>query len=134
MEELKILVGMVKDLPGMALWLVFFYFVFKTAIVGSIFGILRLAIIKVHGWSVTPHHELVKTETEDATVSVDDLTMTGTRAELLVQLKRCKSAGGRIAYKSDYIHTRDVIWLAEAISNQKVADALAAQEERDAGN
>ena len=48
MEELKILVGMVADLPHMALWVIAAFFAYKVIIVGSVFGVIKLGINKAH--------------------------------------------------------------------------------------
>lgn len=41
MEELRLLVEMVADLPHMALWVVAAFFVYKVIVVGSIYGVIR---------------------------------------------------------------------------------------------
>ena len=48
MEELKLLVESIAGLPDLAIWVVAMYFFFKLAIVGSIFGVIRLAILKIY--------------------------------------------------------------------------------------
>ena len=50
MEELKILVEMVAELPDMALWVIGFFFAYKLFILGSMYGVARLAIVKLHDW------------------------------------------------------------------------------------
>jgi hypothetical protein len=50
MEELKILVGMVADLPDMALWVVAFFFVYKVCIIGSIYGSIKFVTTKLVEW------------------------------------------------------------------------------------
>ena len=41
MEEMKVLIGMVKDLPNAALWVIAALFAYKVCVVGSIYGVLR---------------------------------------------------------------------------------------------
>lgn len=65
MEELKVLVGMVAELPSMALWVVAFFFAYKVVVVGSIYGVIRLAIVKLH--SVLTKERVVITKTEPIT-------------------------------------------------------------------
>lgn len=48
MEELQLLVNMVANLPSMALWVLAGFFAYKTIIIGSIYGVTRLGIIKLH--------------------------------------------------------------------------------------
>jgi len=50
MEELKLLVESIANLPDLAIWVVAMYFFFKLAIVGSIFGIIRFFIAKCYGY------------------------------------------------------------------------------------
>ena len=64
MEELKMLVQMVADLPNAALWVIAALFAYKVCIVGSIYGVIRLAIVKTHDWLITPRHELRKVSVE----------------------------------------------------------------------
>lgn len=48
MEELKQLLELVRDLPHLAVWVLVIIFAYKVAIVGSIYGVLRLAIKMTH--------------------------------------------------------------------------------------
>lgn len=48
MDLLERVIGLVKDIPDMAIWVLAGIFLYKTIIVGSIFGILKLLIIKGH--------------------------------------------------------------------------------------
>lgn len=53
MDALKLLVEMVKDLPDMAIWVIIAFFVYKTIIVGSIYGVIRHVATKIHDAVVT---------------------------------------------------------------------------------
>ena len=57
MEELKLLVESIAGLPDLAIWVVAMYFFFKLAIVGSIFGVARLFINKVHDIYFVKHNK-----------------------------------------------------------------------------
>jgi hypothetical protein len=114
MEELKILVGMVADLPQMALWVVALFFTYKVTIVGSIFGVLRLLIIKAHSWLTTPRENIVR-EVKDS--DVDRLTIRDAYPELINQIERLRGVG-RGQRDSRYIHTQDVEWLRDAITEK----------------
>lgn len=48
MDLLERVIGLVKDVPDMAIWVLAGIFLYKTIIVGSIFGILKLLIVKGH--------------------------------------------------------------------------------------
>ena len=106
MEELQILVGMVADLPSMALWVIAFFFAYKVLILGSIFGVIKLAILKLHDWlTSTPSN-----------VSLDGMCISGTKSGLLAQIERVKRCTG------SYVHGSDVDWLREAIDMKESAD------------
>jgi hypothetical protein len=102
MEELKLLVDMVADLPSMALWVIAFFFAYKVLILGSIFGVIKMAILKLHDW-------LTNAPTK---VSLDGMCISGTKGELIGQLSRLKRATGA------YVHNSDVQWLKEAIDEK----------------
>jgi hypothetical protein len=113
MEELKILVEMVSDLPTMAIWVLIGFFVYKVVIVGSTYGVLRLAIIKAHSWLTTPRTRQVMAEAE---LNGHTITIDNTWTHLKEQILRLK--GIRTKIDSPYIHTNDVIWLKEAIDEK----------------
>jgi hypothetical protein len=50
MEELKLLLELVANLPAMAMWVLIGLFAYKVVIVGSIYGVIRLGITKTHDW------------------------------------------------------------------------------------
>lgn len=54
MDELKLLIEMVAGLPSLAVWVLVGYLAYKVAVVGSIYGVIRLLIIKWHDWKVQP--------------------------------------------------------------------------------
>lgn len=62
MEALKLLVEMVKDLPDMALYVIIAFFFYKTLIVGSIYGVIKLAIQKLHDAIIYKKTEYVEVE------------------------------------------------------------------------
>lgn len=119
MEELKLLVSLVKDLPAMAIWLLVIFYGYKVLIAGSIYGVIRFAIDRLHSWVTTPKHLLVK---EDITGVIEGMTITrdGSHRELVAQLNRLRGKG--MHSDSSYIHRKSVDWLREAI------DAKEAQE------
>jgi len=54
MDELKILLEMVANLPQMAIWVIVALFAYKVVVIGSVYGVIRLAIVKAHDWLVKP--------------------------------------------------------------------------------
>jgi hypothetical protein len=57
-DALKELIGLVKELPEFALWILLGYLLYKLFIVGSIYGIIRLGINKLHDYLVNKKHKL----------------------------------------------------------------------------
>lgn len=49
-EELKELVGVIANLPQLALWVVIGVWAYKVLIVGSVYGVIRFSIVKVSDW------------------------------------------------------------------------------------
>jgi hypothetical protein len=54
MDELQVIVNMVKTLPTLAIWVLAGLLFYKVTVVGSIFGILKLLINKVFEWQAKP--------------------------------------------------------------------------------
>lgn len=104
MEELKILVDMVAHLPQTALWVLVGFWAYKVICVGSIYGVLRLAICKAHDTLVNPKRQDV-----DVRLLVNGHVITGTQDELMRQLERLKH--------SSYIHDRGIDFLRRALDD-----------------
>lgn len=117
MEELKLLVEMVANLPGMALWVIALFFFYKLFIVGSIYGIIRLGINQLHSLLVTRKVNFVEIRP-----LLDGMTISGSREALIAQIHRVRGRGMRS--QSDYIHDASVNWLREAI-DAKILSELA---------
>lgn len=114
MEELKILIEMVANLPAMALWVLIGFWIYKTLIIGSIYGVIRLAILKSHDWLTNPRSKEVQP-------AVKGLVITGCMDELLDQIKRIRNR--KYASNSEYVHGSDVAWLRQAIDEKIAKDA-----------
>lgn len=114
MEELKIIMDTVAHLPAMALWVLAGLLLYKIVIIGSIFGVARLFILKAHDWAVKPRQK----EIDEA---VDKITVcSGSFNHLIVQLKRLVNV--RAGVGSEWIHETDVRWLKEAIDEKMAKD------------
>ena len=119
MEELKLLITMVADLPSLAIWVLVAFYAYKVAIIGSIYGVIRFAIDRLHSWLTTPKHTL---NTVDITAVINGLTITqdGSHAGLIAQLERLRGKG--VGIDSNYIHQASVKWLREAIDAKEKAE------------
>lgn len=101
MEELKLLIEMVASLPAMATWVLVGFFAYKVVVIGSIYGVIRLLIVKLHDWLVAPKTTAYK---------LDGLVINEAVAlSLAAQLNRLSD--------SAYIHSNDVAKLAAAIDH-----------------
>lgn len=123
MEELKMLVQMVADLPNAALWVIAALFAYKVCVVGSIYGVIRLGIIKLHDWLVTPKQKLVTVEMEG---QIRGMTITRHTDAFIAQLNRLR--GKRTNINSEYVHDCSVEWLREAIDEKEAREAAARKE------
>jgi len=50
MEELKELIDLISKLPELAIWVLVAFWCYKIIVIGSIFGIIKLFIVKLHSW------------------------------------------------------------------------------------
>ena len=112
MEELKLLIGMVADLPTMAIWVLLFFFIYKVTIIGSVFGLIKLFIVKLHSYLVTPKHEIKEIDVYGV---LHGEIITGELNDLLMQIMRLK---GVKSFSNNYIRADDVAWLKEAIDEK----------------
>ena len=115
MEELQLLVDMVSKLPSMALWVIAFFFVYKVLILGSIVGVIKFTVGKLHDYLTTPKEKLV-----DIRPMLDGMTIGSELEPLLVQIRRLRGKGTTI--NSKYIHGISVKWLCEAIDDKEAKD------------
>lgn len=106
MEELKVLIGMVNQLPQLALWVLIGFWAYKVICVGSIYGIVRFIVDRFVKWRTAPpapQQYVIKSKTIDA----DVLHL------LEVQIARLAGKG-----YYNYIHKNDVRWLEEALDER----------------
>jgi hypothetical protein len=110
MEEIKMLVDMVAHLPEMALWVIAAFWAYKVVVIGSIYGVIKLAINKAHSWLTTPKYKLVELRHEIDGICLD------CGPQILAQLRRLirKDQG------LNFLHGSEADWLREAI-DEKVA-------------
>lgn len=82
MDELKLLISMVADLPTLAVWVLVGYLCYKIAVIGSIYGVIRLLIVKAHDVMVT----------RKTVVKADELgcISDSVRNMLIIQIERLK--------------------------------------------
>ena len=103
MEELKLLISLVNDLPALATWVLVGYLIYKITVIGSIYGVIRLLIVKMHD-VLMDRKSVVK---PGEILCIDDTV----HAALIAQLNRLKT--------SRYIHSSDVQNLANTIDKMQ---------------
>lgn len=115
MEELKMLLELVAQLPQTALWVLIGFWAYKVMIVGSVFGVIKLAIERGHSWAVTR-----KIKYEEVRPMLDGVCITGTKPALMAQLNRLIGISSKVGV---YIHDCDVAWLRAAIDEKIERDS-----------
>lgn len=85
MEELKLLIEMVSTLPTMAIWVLVGFFAYKVICVGSIYGVIRLGITKLHDVIVAR-----KVEYKEIRPMIDGICIKAETNALMAQLHRIK--------------------------------------------
>lgn len=123
MEELKLLIEMVAGLPSMAMWVIVALFAYKVVVVGSIYGVIRLGIAKLHDVLISQ-----KTKVVNIVSKIEDITISGCTTELVEQLRRVR--GRATGISSDYIHGCSVNWLRQAIDD-KIEKDMAEKREKE---
>ena len=103
MEELKLLISMVNDLPALATWVLVGYLIYKITVIGSIYGVIRLLIVKMHD-VLMDRKSVVK---PGEIPCIDDTV----HVALIAQIRRLKT--------TTYIHNNDVQKLANAIDKMQ---------------
>lgn len=118
MEELKLLIEAVAGLPTLTLWVLVGFLIYKLAMIGSVYGVIRFGIEKFVEWKTTPKHELIQSTHLVKNMSI---TSDGTFDDLLVQLSRLVGKG--VGIETKYIHSQTVDWLREAITEKELREA-----------
>lgn len=128
MDELKLLIEMVANLPTLAVWVLVGYLFYKIAMIGSIYGLIRFGIEKLHDWLA--NRESRRIENVNIRGHLDGMCITsdGTHNGLIAQIARVKGKATNI--NSQYIHECSVDWLRDAITDKEAKDAKEKAEKR----
>ena len=103
MEELKLLISLVNDLPALATWVLVGYLIYKITVIGSIYGVIRLLIVKMHDVLMVR-----KSMAKPGEIPCINQTV---HAALIIQISRLT--------EGSYIHSSDVQNLAKAIDKMQ---------------
>lgn len=117
MDLLIEILKIIQELSGPALWVggitITLLFAYKVIIVGSVYGVIKFTVQKLHDVLVKPTHEKKVIDIEG---EIQGIAITNCVPALLTQIKRVRGKGTSI--NSDYIHLPDVNWLADAITEK----------------
>ena len=116
MEELKTLLGLVKDLPNLAIWGVIAFFVYKLSILGSVYGVIRYVSGRYFDYKITQKLEIKNIESR-----LDGMVITGNVDKLIDQIHRVAGKGTTI--QSSYLHDTSIKWLRDAIDDKIIKDS-----------
>lgn len=123
-EDLKILIEAIAGLPTLAIWVIAMYFFFKIAIIGSIFGVVRLITLKVWDYFKTKKEskevvrEIVRDSYNVYDVNLGKNCIKGVEEELFVLFKDMQSEiRNKDSYK--YIHHSNVKELSDFFEEYK---------------
>ena len=122
MEELKLLVETVANLPHVMVWVLCGYLVYKIAVIGSIYGLIRFAIDKAH----SAYIERKKPQPIELMVVLDGVQFdaASTKTELIRQLDRLRFIGNSNEAPQYSVHANyGVKKLREAIDAMCEKDA-----------
>lgn len=112
MEEIKLLVEAVAKLPNAALWVLLGYLVYKLAVVGSIYGVIKFAVDKLHAAYIIKHQprpiiyawrdgiDPINQEVKDSII------------DSLLRLKNCPSI-----HSTKYVHDNYADTLAKIVND-----------------
>ena len=132
-EIIKEFGDLLKLIPETAIWIVAGLLLYKVVIVGSVFGVARLLIIKFHDWGVRP--KTVKHTLSLQTVERDLITCDQTPREFFNFIRSLKGLhpSTRNLYSTTtprsherhgagHIHSCDLRWALEAIEMRKQSE------------
>lgn len=103
------------------MWVVAAVFLYKTLIVGSIYGVIRFVVERIYLWAVKPKHERVVVEMVG---TIKGMTITDAPDDFIAQLNRLR--GKRVNITTSYVHKSSVEWLREAIDEKEAKDQILA--------
>jgi hypothetical protein len=114
MEELKLLIEAVAGLPTLTLWVLLGYLIYKLAVIGSVYGVVRFGIEKIHDWLTSRH------KVKDVRPMIDRVCITGCADQLITLIQSLANVSTRA--KTGYVHSSDVEWLEAAVREKKVRE------------
>lgn len=116
MDELKLLIEMVANLPQMALWVLVGFWAYKVIVIGSIYGLVRFIVLYIYRMYTTG-------KVKDGICRIESITMGDcVLSDLIVQIKRTSNRS--------FIYEEHVEWLKQAIDDKQAKDAAEKAEKK----
>lgn len=112
MDELKELVGLINQLPQLALWVLTGFWAYKVICVGTMFGVIRFITLHLYKWKTQPKQYVIKSS----------IITEATKDSLEIEISRLGKVTSGTGY--NYIHDSDVNWLRTKI-DERMAEILA---------
>jgi hypothetical protein len=116
MDEIKQIIEMIAKLPQLAIWVLVAFWAYKVIVIGSVYGVIRFVVEKVHSWATTPKEKL---EIVEVRGKLDKLTI-GSPEFLIAQIGRI--VGKRVGISTSFLHDQSIQWLKEAIDEKEARD------------
>lgn len=116
LQELKEILGIIKDLPHMVMWVLAGLLFYKVTIVGSIYGVIKLAIEKIY--LVLTKEKTVKFEYTLGGLPVNE-NVDAAIVQFLREVKKDSGSYGGYFNITDLQHLRDCYDIGLAQRKQK---------------
>ena len=118
LEIIKEAGTMLKDLPDLAIWILIGILFYKTLIIGSIFGVVKLVIIKTHDAITKP-----KVEQKSFTLDGRFICHDGTYDRFISFIdKVVRDNEVESSHKGKYLHRSDVDFIMKAYEEKRDRD------------
>lgn len=114
LEIIKEAGTILKDLPELAIWILLGILFYKVVIVGSIFGIIKLAINSAKEVAIKPKEKIIKYDIGKKFIKTD-----GAHSSFMELLDLLNSG---VSINSDYVHRADVDFLVDAYKEKLEKD------------
>lgn len=114
MEELKLLIEAVAGLPTITLWVLVGYLIYKLAVIGSVYGLLRFTVEHLYKWLAKSERNALLTMRGQVISNAE-----GPFGRLEVELLACR---GIVSGSTTYFHPADIDWVIAAITEKRERD------------
>ena len=112
MDELKLLIELVGQLPTMTLWVLAGFWAYKVIVVGSIYGLIKFCVEKAYSYAIKPKTDFVQIEYKFRNaVMASPAVLDGFILEIV----------GLVNHSA--LDQEHVLWLRDAIAVKKAKEA-----------